>query len=76
MFNTWQITLPKKRRSKFNTKHFIATEIDGGILIKPVYDTTNDVIYYEDKEWFGIYGEKWINLDTIIDSIKTLHKHG
>ena len=76
MFNTWQITLPKKRRSKYNTKHFTATEVEGGILIKPVYDDMNDTVYYENKDGFGIYSEKWIDPDTIIDSIKALHKHG
>ncbi|MFC1798024.1 AbrB/MazE/SpoVT family DNA-binding domain-containing protein [Patescibacteria group bacterium] len=47
-FNTGQITLPKKWRDKFETKNFMATETEEGLLIKPIED--NEVVYYENKE--------------------------
>ncbi|MDP2670221.1 MAG: AbrB/MazE/SpoVT family DNA-binding domain-containing protein [bacterium] len=51
-FNTGQITLPKKWRSKYPTKHYIAEETEEGLLIKPLlYESSKDeVIYYENKE--------------------------
>ncbi len=36
MFNTGQITLPKKWRSQFNTKKFVAQETSKGLLIQPL----------------------------------------
>lgn len=73
-FNTWQITLPKARRSKFNTKHFIGIETPEGLLIKPVLDEA-PIVYYEDPEGFGLYCESWINPEELISSIKAL-THG
>lgn len=70
-FNTWQITLPKARRSKFTTQNFIAEETQEGLLIKPIIE--NSTVYYEDKKWFGIYAENGLDTDKIIASIKQLH---
>ncbi|MBU2524963.1 AbrB/MazE/SpoVT family DNA-binding domain-containing protein [Patescibacteria group bacterium] len=51
LFGKGQITLPKKWRTKFQTKHFIAEETPQGILIKPL----NEVNYYEiDENNFGL----------------------
>ncbi len=71
-FNTGQITLPKKRREQYNTKIFLAQETDQGLLIKPIFSQKDDIIYYENKEWFGIYSEEWINPESIISKIKSL----
>lgn len=70
LFNTWQVTLPKSWRDKFNTKVFLAEETDNWLLIKPITD--DNTIYYENSDWFGIYSEKWINPDKIISRIKKL----
>lgn len=52
MFNTGQVTLPKKWRDKIKTKYFVAQETsDGGLLIKPL----EEVMYYEvDDDNFGL----------------------
>lgn len=75
MFNTGQITLPKKRRSQWNTKHFTANEVDWGILIKPIMDEPKNewVVYYENNGWFGIYCEEGIDPEKIIASLNALH---
>lgn len=36
MFNTGQVTLPKKWRSQFNTTKFVATEKDGTLILEPL----------------------------------------
>jgi len=69
-FNTGQITLPKKWRDKFQTKNFMAIETEEGLLIKPIED--NEVVYYENKEWFWIYSDSGINPEDIINKIKNL----
>jgi len=38
MFNTGQVTIPKKWRSQFQTARFIATETADGLLIRPVQE--------------------------------------
>jgi bifunctional DNA-binding transcriptional regulator/antitoxin component of YhaV-PrlF toxin-antitoxin module len=70
-FNTGQITLPKVWRTKFNTKNFVAEEREDGLLIRPI-ENLNDSVYYENKEWFGIYSSEWINPEDIISKIKKL----
>lgn len=69
-FNTWQVTLPKTWRQKYDTKVFLAEETDKGLLIKPVLN--DDVVYYENKDWFGVYSESWIDPKQIISRIKKL----
>lgn len=69
-FNTGQVTLPKKWRDKFETRNFIATETEEGLLIKPINDT--ETVYYENNEWFWIYSESWVSPDEIISKIKKL----
>lgn len=69
-FNTWQITLPKKWRDRFDTKNFIATETEEGLLIKPIKN--NDITYYENNEWFWIYSESWLDPEVIISKIKKI----
>ena len=49
MFNTGQVTLPKVRRSKFNTKKFRAEERDGSLVITPII-TEADSVYYENED--------------------------
>ncbi len=71
VFNTGQITLPKRWRDKFDTKNFIAEETKQGLLIKPI-ETKNDTVYYENNEGFWIYSDKWINPEDIISKIKEL----
>ncbi len=70
-FNTGQITLPKVWRSKFKTKNFIAEEHEDGLLIKPIVDS-NDSVYYENKDGFGVYSSQWIDPEEIISKINKL----
>ena len=70
MFNTGQITLPKKWRDKQKTNKFTAEETDEGLLIKPV--RKDEIVYYENKERFGIYCEKGLDPQLIIDAIDRL----
>jgi len=73
LFNTWQITLPKKWRENFSTKNFIAEETEEGLLIKPILpEKKSKTYYYDNKEWFGIYNEDWIDTDDLISKIKEL----
>ena len=73
-FNTGQITLPKARRSKFKTKHFVAEERPDCLLIKP-FDASDDVVYYTSNDGFGIYSDKGVDPADIISAIKKL-QHG
>ena len=70
LFNTGQITLPKKWREQFSTKKFIAKETKEGLIIKPIFD--DNTVFYENNEWFWIYSEHWIDPDSIISKIKKL----
>jgi len=70
LFNTWQITLPKTWRDRYDTKVFLAEETDRWLLIKPIIN--DDTVYYENKDWFGIYSEFWIDPNIIISKIKKL----
>ena len=72
LFNTGQITLPKAWRKKFKTKNFLAKETKEGLLIKPIIDD-DGVVYYEDKDGFGIYSAEGIDPDRIIKAIKKIH---
>lgn len=76
VFNTWQVTLPKAYRSKHATKHYTAEEVQWGwLLLKPIANQS-DVVYYEDKGWFGLYAEEGINVKEVISTIKKLRKDG
>jgi len=77
MFNTGQITLPKKRRTQFDTKKFVAVETNEGLLIKPLtINHWDDIVYYESQDGFGIYSDAGIDPEQIIASIQQLHNHG
>lgn len=71
LFNTGQITLPKSWRSKCETKHYIATETKEGLLIQPLRD--KEVVYFENKEGFGLYCDSGLPVDDIISKIKKIH---
>lgn len=65
MFNTGQITLPKKWRTKFKTDKFVAQETSGGLLIKPldIEDVPEglrdeNVEYIEDEKGMHIHFKK------------------
>ena len=70
MFNTGQITLPKKWREKFKTNKFIAEEVAEGLLIKPVVN--DEVVYYENEKGYGVYCEKGMDPKKIIDAINKI----
>lgn len=72
LFNTGQITLPKAWRDKFKTKHFIGKETKEGLLIQPL--SKNEVVYFENKESFGIYCENGLPVDEIVHTIKKMHE--
>ena len=75
LFNTGQITLPKPWRKKFRTKKFIAEETENGLLIRPLLSTLHpdETIFYEDKNGFGIYCEKGLDAEKMIQTIKKLN---
>jgi bifunctional DNA-binding transcriptional regulator/antitoxin component of YhaV-PrlF toxin-antitoxin module len=72
MFNTGQITLPKTWRRKFKTKKFLAKETKEGLLIKPILE--EGIVYYEDQDGFGLYGEDSLPAEEIIQKIKELNE--
>jgi len=71
MFNTGQITLPKKWRAKFDTKNFIAEETNDGLLIKPL--AKDETVFYQDKNGFGIYCDKGLDTEKILKTIEKLN---
>ncbi|MFN7161025.1 MAG: AbrB/MazE/SpoVT family DNA-binding domain-containing protein [Candidatus Gracilibacteria bacterium] len=74
LFNTGQVTLPKKWREKYSTEHFTAEETVDGLLIRPlIVDEEQDVVYYENKEGFGIYSNKGLDATKILEEITKLH---
>ena len=70
MFNTGQITLPKKWRDKYKTKKFVAEETAEGLLIKPV--KKDETVFYEDAKGFGIYCEKGLDINKMKKAIEEL----
>lgn len=51
MWGNGAVTLPKKWRSKFHTRYFMAIEVSQGLLIKPI----EEIQYYEEKNGgFGL----------------------
>lgn len=52
LFNTGQITLPKKWREQYDTKNFTAEETKEGLLIRPISRDFSDTVYYENNEGF------------------------
>ena len=68
MFNTGQVTLPKKRRSQYDTDKFQAEEKDWSLIIRPLYN--DDSVYYEDDTWFWIYFPSWVSPDELITRIQ------
>lgn len=71
MFNTGQITLPKKWRNKFDTESFVAEETEKGLLIKPILKD-EDVVFYENKTEFGLHFPKGIDAQILIDKLKEI----
>lgn len=50
LFNSGQITLPKKFRDKFRTNKYVGVEKDGGIFIKPLFVKQCDIENYWDDQ--------------------------
>ncbi|MBI5793906.1 hypothetical protein HZA87_02345 [Candidatus Uhrbacteria bacterium] len=46
MWGNGAITLPKKWRTKFKTRHFMFIEVSEGLLVKPI----EEIEYYEQKD--------------------------
>lgn len=72
MFNTGQITLPKKWREKHKADKFIAEETAEGLLIKPIQK--DETVYYESRNGFGIYSEKGLDINKFIKAIEIIEK--
>lgn len=72
MFNTGQITLPKKWREKHKTKKFVAEETKEGLLVKPL--GKDEVVYYEDEGGFGIYCESGLDIEKFKKAIRIIEK--
>lgn len=74
LFNTGQITLPKKWRERYDTKLFLAEETESGLLIRPLEtEEKSETVYYEDKDGFGLYCEKGLDVELILKEIKKVH---
>ena len=71
LFNTGQVTLPKAWRKKYETKNFLATETKKGLLIKPIVD--DEIVYFEHKNGFGLYCEKGLPVEKIIQRIDEMN---
>lgn len=71
MFNTGQVTLPKKWRDKFKVQNFIAKETDEGLLIQPLKEQST-VEYYENEEEFGLVFPQGIDPQVLIDKCKEI----
>lgn len=72
LFNTGQITLPKAWREKFQTKHFVAKETEDGLLIQPL-ENNQELVYFENKQGFGLYCENGLPVDEMVEKIKKMH---
>lgn len=72
MFNTGQVTLPSKWRKQFDTKLFVGKETPEGLLIQPLQESQEGVVFYQDKEGFGIYCEKGLPAEDIVKMIKEI----
>ena len=73
MFNSGQITLPKKWRSKYKTKHFMAKVKGDTLVIEPV--RKDETVYYELEDGsFGLYCESGLDVDAIQKEIRRLNK--
>ena len=73
LFNTGQVTLPKAWREQFDTRHFLAKETEEGLLVKPLTENVDDVVFYENKGEFGLYSAKGMDPEKIIKAIQKLH---
>lgn len=71
LFNAGQVTLPKSWRTKYETKYYIATETEGGLLIRPLKD--KQMVYFENKQGFGLYCDDGLPVDDIVEKIKKIH---
>jgi len=65
IFNTGQITLPKKWRDKLKTKVLIAEETPEGLLIKPVESTKSTFIDSIEDSWQEYLDGKTISLEEL-----------
>jgi hypothetical protein len=72
MFNTWQITLPKSRRKRYDTQSFIAEETSQWLLIKPLLKQDDSSAYFQTPDEFGIYYPKGIDAQKLILEIKQI----
>lgn len=76
MFNSGQITLPKKWRSQFKTKKFIAVERDGALIIRPleIKEDTPEELLNENVEIFnngnGIRFKKGVDAGVLLQEWK------
>lgn len=68
MFGKGQVTLPKAFRDRCKTRHFIAQEVDGGVLIQPLIVHDPKVTYRNNKKEIGL------SFDPPIDAAELLKK--
>lgn len=72
MFNSGQVTLPKKWRTQYKTKHFTAKVKGHSLVIEPV--RKDETVYYELEDGsFGLYCESGLDVDAIQAEIKRLN---
>ncbi len=75
MYNAWQITLPKRWRSQYDTEHFVAIENeDGSLIIKPMtLQKKDNSVYYENEDWFGVYFPDGVPAQDLLMEIEKLN---
>ena len=72
LFKSWQVTLPKSWRSKFETDRYEATENeDGTLTLRPCLTWDDDTVYYENSEWFGLYFPNGMDPEKLILAIQS-----
>lgn len=71
MWGNGAVTLPKKWRAQFPTKHFVASEVPQGLLIRPILD----IEYYEEKDGtVGLRFPSGMDMDEFLELFRKASK--
>ena len=70
MFNTGQVTLPKKWRERFATELFFAEETEEGLLIRPLL-TGEESSFLENETHIGVCFPKGIDPAVLMKQLST-----
>lgn len=73
MFNTGQVTLPKKWRSQFNTNKFIARPKGNTLVLEPIETDVpeglkdENIEFFEDEKGINIKFKKGVRAGDLVD---------